>query len=128
MVFFYFFVYRNHSFKNNTSFVSRFNTLRRARSSATHSPAGSKHGPHQSSSNQLQAVDTSADNVSISGHAGDESTSIVSGLDSKVSKKGSDGEHLILSFLLTINAIILNVSIFIKYFQPLHHLSLFFNH
>ena len=71
--------------------MSRFNTLRRARSTAIHSPVGSHHGPH-SSSNKLHATDASADNVSTSGAHGDESG--VGGMDTRVAKKGSDGKTL----------------------------------
>ena len=84
------------SFKNNTSFVSRFNTLRRARSTALHSPMGSNHGPHQSSSNKLQTANTSADNVSTGGQHGEESSGLGAGLDTKIAKKGSDGKRCLI--------------------------------
>ena len=48
------------SFKNNTSFVTRFNTLRRGRSTM-HSPAS------HASSNKLQPVNASTDNLSTNG-------------------------------------------------------------
>ena len=82
--------------------MSRFNTLRRARSTAIHSPVGSKHGPHNSSSNTLQACDLSADNISTSGQHGDESGSLGGGLDTRIAKKGSDGELCIIYFFLLV--------------------------
>ena len=100
--FFNLFIFWIYSFKNNTSFVSRFNTLRRARSSALHSPVGSHHGPHHSSSNELQASDMSADNISTSGHHGDESSSIGGGPETRISKKGSDGELFIVNLSVTL--------------------------
>ena len=84
------------SFKNNTSFVSRFNTLRRARSTALHSPVGSIRVPHHSSSNKLQTANTSADNVSTGGQHGEESSGLGAGLDTKIAKKGSDGKRCLI--------------------------------
>ena len=74
--------------------MSRFNTLRRARSTALHSPVGSNHGPHHSSSNKLQASDASVENVSTGGHHGDESG--VGGIDTRIAKKGSDGRLIVI--------------------------------
>ncbi|XP_059086595.1 potassium voltage-gated channel subfamily KQT member 5-like isoform X4 [Tigriopus californicus] len=55
-------LFRRNSFKNNTSFVTRFNTLRRGRSTI-HSPAS------HASRDKLQPTNASADNLSHNGDA-----------------------------------------------------------
>ncbi|XP_071743416.1 potassium voltage-gated channel subfamily KQT member 1 isoform X7 [Lepeophtheirus salmonis] len=76
-----------NSFKNNTSFVTRFNTLRRGRSSAhPYSPAASY------SSNKLHPANSSNDNLSTNEEPSHELHRDSS--DSRLGKKSSDASRV----------------------------------
>ena len=80
-------LYFLYSFKNNTSFVSRFNTLRRGRSS------------HNPSAHKLQAPNTSNDNLNAGSGASGNGSGVTEHppLSREASLKkggpGSDGEY-----------------------------------